>query len=72
MITALSVSTLLSVIESPSGDKYIVNEAMLNNALQCICAKEQSALMHLSEVRTFNAIHLKTRHHDRQSSDNVY
>eukprot|EP00975_Prorocentrum_lima_P020711 4358230-Prorocentrum_lima.AAC.1 len=40
---------------------------MLNEALQCIYAEEQSALMHLSEARTFNAIDLKTRHYERQT-----
>eukprot|EP00975_Prorocentrum_lima_P046126 9647001-Prorocentrum_lima.AAC.1 len=40
IFTVLSRSTLPSEIESPSGDKYIVTDAML----------EQSALMHLSEA----------------------
>eukprot|EP00975_Prorocentrum_lima_P011031 2344106-Prorocentrum_lima.AAC.1 len=51
MITALSAAALLSDIKSPSGDKYIVTEAMLNDALQCIYAKEHTALVHLSDVR---------------------
>eukprot|EP00975_Prorocentrum_lima_P037138 7815383-Prorocentrum_lima.AAC.1 len=33
---------LLSEIESPSGDKYTVTEAMWNEALQCIYVKAVS------------------------------
>eukprot|EP00975_Prorocentrum_lima_P055360 11610635-Prorocentrum_lima.AAC.1 len=62
MCKVLSTATLPSEIESPSGDRYTVTEAILNEALHSIYANEQSALMHLREVRTFSAIDLTTRH----------
>eukprot|EP00975_Prorocentrum_lima_P040954 8601908-Prorocentrum_lima.AAC.1 len=40
---------------------------MLSNALQVIYAKEEIALMLLSEVRTFNAIDIRSRHYDRET-----
>eukprot|EP00975_Prorocentrum_lima_P064836 12899931-Prorocentrum_lima.AAC.1 len=60
MFTVLSTATLLSEIESPEGTRYIVTEDML-------LAAEQNGLMHLSEVRKFNAIDLAMRHYDRQT-----
>eukprot|EP00975_Prorocentrum_lima_P062252 12884646-Prorocentrum_lima.AAC.1 len=62
MSTVLSAATLLSEIDLPSGGKCEVTEAMLSNALQTIYNKEDALLMHLSEVRTFNAIDLRARH----------
>eukprot|EP00975_Prorocentrum_lima_P044071 9242832-Prorocentrum_lima.AAC.1 len=56
MITVLSAATLLSEIDSPSGGKCKVTEAMLSDALQAIYSKEDASLMHLSEVRTFNCL----------------
>eukprot|EP00975_Prorocentrum_lima_P022839 4807226-Prorocentrum_lima.AAC.1 len=40
---------------------------MLFAALQRIYQKEEEALVNLSEVRTFNAIDLRSHHYDRQT-----
>eukprot|EP00975_Prorocentrum_lima_P009108 1939966-Prorocentrum_lima.AAC.1 len=61
MFTVLSAAMLLSEIDLPSGGKHIVTEAILSNALQVIYAMEHTALMHLSEVRTFHSIDLRSR-----------
>eukprot|EP00975_Prorocentrum_lima_P026744 5621766-Prorocentrum_lima.AAC.1 len=64
MITVLSAGTLLSEIYLPTGGKCKVTEKMLSTALQKIHSKEDAPLVHLSEVRTFNATDLPARHYD--------
>eukprot|EP00975_Prorocentrum_lima_P025122 5274665-Prorocentrum_lima.AAC.1 len=61
MITVLSGATLLGEIDTPEGSRRRVTEKMLFAALQKIYQKEEAALVNLSEVRTLNAIDLRSR-----------
>eukprot|EP00975_Prorocentrum_lima_P047337 9897994-Prorocentrum_lima.AAC.1 len=64
MIRVLSGATLLGGIDTPEGNRRRVTEKMLYAARQKIYQKEEEAPANLSEVRTFNAIDLRSRHHD--------
>eukprot|EP00975_Prorocentrum_lima_P024977 5245267-Prorocentrum_lima.AAC.1 len=65
MITALQSAILLDEADLPDGNKTMVTEKMLCNALENIYEKQDHALMNTSEVRTLYSIDMHGRHWDR-------